>query len=354
MVRPTVAALDIGGTHSRVRVVTDGGQRLEDAVLGEDIERHVSTPEQLEALVRDVCQMVRKDHRLIRAAVAAAGPVRDGRVRMTNWAGTPEIAVREFERWGFPRNQVHLCNDMIAGVSGVHVLREAPGAVQNATVTLYPGTASTEDARSGFVYVAPGTGLGGAGVIAVDLPDGRQTFSAVPVELQHMAMPGLSSAHRELLDQMRLELGGRPPTWEDVGSGRGLVRTRRVLDPKCSHTSSLAPSAADIAQQALDKSDDLSVLALGLYYLSIAGYCQMLALTFGALGGVFLGGSSAGKNREFVRKCGFVEQFLDNHRQRALLERIPVFLITRDVNLDGAERLALQEHPAPTTADQAN
>ena len=99
--------------------------------------------------------------------------------------------------------------------------------------------------------------------------------------------------------------------------------------------------AGAIAAAGVSGSDDLARQALSIFYDCLGRFCQLMALGFQAFGGVFLGGSSTARNRDYLIDSPFMTAFLDNPTQQALLGRFPVYLVkVDDLNLDGALWLA--------------
>lgn len=295
--------------------------------------------------------------RIVGAAIALAGPVSHRReVTMTNWLEPRDIRLEEFVEWGFPAGRTVLVNDMEAGCYGLvkHLEEDktASSAFERLTVD---GDVSSQDvsnqeiATRGMphgnrVFIAPGTGLGAAGII-----EGERIGGVYPiaVELQHTPMPILNQSQGIVVNWLRDQKRIMHPSWDDIISGRGLVHTYRALRSAVSASMTLAKDsdvtvgvadpAAAVAKAGVRGEDVVAEQALSVFYTCAGYFCQLMALGFQAFGGVFIGGKSTIKNREFITKSALLEAFLDNAPQRSLLARFPVYLVKEeDLNPDGA------------------
>jgi glucokinase len=203
------------------------------------------------------------------------------------------------------------------------------------------------DAGSGpgdgnLVYVAPGTGLGEAVVVRNGLDPLRATV--VAGEYQHTQMPRFSGEIGRVMDAVADAIG-RAPDWEDLVSGRGLVRTYHALGAtaageRLAISDNDALRAGAIAESARNGSDLQAVAASHIFYQNLARFAQMLAVTFLPCGAVVFGGATSEANVEVMRHSGMVETFTEHHRFAELLMAMPLHVVGGEVNLEGAVRLA--------------
>jgi glucokinase len=252
------------------------------------------------------------------AALAVAGPVRDGRSRTTNlpW----EIDAGELEgRFGLQR--VALLNDLEAVAWGIPALAESDLAV------LQPGAA---DARGNACVVAAGTGLGQAGLFW----DGRR-HRPFATEGGHCSFaPTTDSREIGLLVHLTKRYGH--VSWERVVSGMGIGNIYGFLaeQAKTAHADAVAQALADggdlaaaVAMTAAAGACPVCADAMDLFACLYGREAGNVALKHMALGGVYLGGGIAPKNLDLLQRSGFLAGFRDKGRMRALMEQIPVRVI---------------------------
>jgi len=251
-----------------------------------------------------------------RACVGVAGPVGDGRCRLTNldWE-VDETSLRRT----LGIREAYLINDLQATASSLPFLQESDRA------TIQEGEA---DPRGNMAVLSAGTGLGegflvgsAAGYIPlasegghVDFAprDGRETRLHAFLREKHghvsverlLSGPGLHAIYRFLLEEEKMaeepgiaaEVAGAEPQ-------RAIVRH------------GLAGGAGACAE---------TVRIFCSLYGAQAGN---LALHYLATGGVFLGGGIAPAILPALRRREFLSAFLDKGRMRTLLSRIPVIII---------------------------
>ncbi|MBI5230616.1 MAG: glucokinase [Coriobacteriales bacterium] len=333
-------AIDIGGTHTRFRMA-----RL--TALG--IEPHPVHPETETETIGDASRLldwiaegssrVGADEEPVRAVVAFAGPVSDANsLRLTNWPGAESVTLEELVEAGLPKGVTALVNDMVAGAYGLVREIEVTRMQGNPFVPLYDPEGSTAEPAlptGNIVYVAPGTGLGAAGLVRV--PSAR-AFRYVPVasEAQHTPAPEIDAEGTRVLDWIAAHRRKASPSWEDVVSGRGLRDVYAALGGDAER----AATVAQIAAGGVSGRDKIARTALGVYYRYAGRFAQMMALAFQGSGGLFLGGTSTRHNLPFIPESGFVEAFLDNPSMGDLLRQFPVYALCDDVNIEGALYLA--------------
>lgn len=358
---PYLLAFDVGGTNSRAAATCvsddDPGPHPD---LREPVSRPVADRSGLEAFVGEIIERLPDDRSLAGVALAFAGPVRDGVARMTNWPEPREISLADLEDWGLPRQATALLNDVEAGAHGLMEILAAEGGAEGGTeggteslVPLRVPGRGTDPGTGNLVLVTPGTGLGCAGLVRLPGAGGRLPVAS---EAGHAAAAALDAEHATLIERLRDPASPGSPTWEDFISGRGLVTLYRHLPsgpvpgPGSLLDDDDPPGA--IAEAALAGDDERAVRALGLYYRCVGRFAQLLALAWGAAGGVFLAGGSTRENRRFIEDSRLVEEFLTNPTQRDLLEAIPLYLVLEELNLRGAlavaRRLAGDGRPGRT------
>jgi glucokinase len=289
--------------------------------------------------VSETVGLLGPDDVLAGAAVAFAGPTTGASARMTNWPPPTTVDADDLAEAGLPRDRTLLLNDVVAGALGVEAILESEGAGAEAFESLRDASPEGAGRGGSLVYVAPGTGLGAAVLVPRSLSshDGHVRMAC---ESQHTAIPAFDDEVARVIDVLST-LPGRPPTWEDLVSGRGLATIHAVLDglEKGTGPDAAACDAARASEvaRAASEGDALAVGAIGLYYRSAARFAQVLALSHLPCGRVVLGGSTTARNRALLAGSGFADAFDDNDVLREMLESVRLCaVLDEDVNLVGA------------------
>jgi glucokinase len=255
------------------------------------------------------------------ACFGVAGPVVDGRCRVTNLDWTLDAAALESAR-GWRR--VVLLNDLEATAHGLGEL--GPQGV----ATLQQG----EPRAGNIALIAAGSGLGQAGLF-FDGERGRPFAT----EGGHADFAPRNELEIELLRYFQQRVNGRVSV-ERVVSGPGLVAIRAFLGDRlgidCGQREAAAISAAALAGTC-----PLCAEALDLFVELYAAEAGNLALKLMARGGVYLGGGIAPQILEALRQPAFREHFCAKGRMRPLLEAMPIHVVLDpDVALLGAAAVA--------------
>jgi len=260
-----------------------------------------------------------------RGGIAAAcfgcpGPVRDGRLKLTNLPWT--LDCRDLQRvLGIPR--IFLINDLEANGYGIPQL--APDKV----FTLHPGD---PDATGHQGLVAAGTGLGQALLIW----DGT-SHTPIPSEGGHCDFAARSDREVALLQYLRRTLNGRV-SFERVVSGLGIqnvyayLRDVEKLDEPQWLRDRLKTEDrnAVVGQCAEDGSSWICFETMKIFAAAYGAECGNVALKVLAMGGIYLGGGIPPKTLKTLQNGAFLQAFLDKGRMSALLQAIPVRVILDD------------------------
>lgn len=336
-----VLAVDVGGTNTRARVVSCAGKGVAGPA-GDDRSARISTAHALLSFIaRAAAEAVRLGP-IAGATVAVAGPVVGRSSRLTNWPSDNTVTVADLEGAGLPAGRTVLVNDMAAGAWGALERLERGAAVRlRAAEPAAPeGEAGIE--QGNLVYLAPGTGLGAAALVSCG-PESHGKV-AVSCESQHTQIPRFPGEIAAVAEVLEAALG-HPPRWEDVVSGRGLVRIYEALDvdapaPFERVSGADADRARAIAAAARTGVDTRAARAVDVFYEVLGYFAQLLALTFGPCAAVVIGGASTEHNLELIRRGPLVSTFDRHARYGDLLRAIPIHTVGGDVNLVGGIRLA--------------
>jgi glucokinase len=292
----TTLVADIGGSKSRFALSNSSGAFERVLVIDND------TVAGLDAAVAHYLEETGAHPRA--ATLAVAGPVGGEEVVLTNRPGW-RLRRGEFaKRFGFL--QLRVLNDFEAIAWAVPL----PGAAQ--TRPLGKPVAMRKGVK---VVLGPGTGLG---VAALWPANGR--WHVLASEGGHASFGPQEADEVEVFARLREECD-----WvsaEAVLSGPGLVRLARALDPGAArHEPETLVAGALACEPAAQAAARLFVRLLGRF----AGG---LALTFKALGGVYIAGGVACGLGPLLDDPQFRAAFEAHPPHTSLLKTIPTLLIT--------------------------
>ncbi len=325
---PFALAGDIGGTHTRLSLLSSEGRVRRRAVL--DSRRYPS----LEAAVEDFLRATAPRPKIKAAAFGVAGPVVGGRCATTNlpWVVDEKVLAR---RLAIP--DVTLLNDLVA---------LALGAVRVRGSKLHRlGTAAAPRRRGANVAVlAAGTGLGEAVLVW----DGAR-FVPCATEGGHADFAPRDDLETELLAFLRRRFGH--VSFERVLSGDGLgclyefflqAKGMREGPDSARVIEAAADRNAAIAQLGTSGKSKPAARATELFASIYGAEAGNLALKSLAVGGVYVCGSIAVGLLPVLARGGFRRAFVDKGRLGPFLEQIPVAVVLdTDVGLAGAAGVAL-------------
>lgn len=267
------------------------------------------------------------------AAFGVAGPITEGRVRMTNlgWL-IDQGALRQ----QFQFAEVLLLNDLVAVAQAVSILAPEDLLVANAGMPTPQGS---------MAVLAPGTGLGEA-----YLCWNGTDYTAFPSEGGHADFAPTSELEQGLLSFLRAEHGH--VSYEMVCSGKGIPNIYRYLTEGAgmkvpAQLQEALAAATDITPvivgQALKKEGEAARLTLEIFFSVLAAEAGNMALKFLSTGGLYLGGGMLPKLRQAFDPKRFMERFTDKGRMAGILSAIPVKIITTDrAGLNGAALTAFR------------
>lgn len=305
---------DIGGTNARFAVATPDGAGFG---LAHFVSYRCSTAQSLaELLARYLGEL--GDARPDRACMAIAGPNdgRSGIVTNLGWQVDAEAMAHELDL-----AHVLLANDFGALASA------APALGDDATLLLKPGTARIGGPIS---VLGPGTGLG----VALVVPHGAG-FTTVSTEGGHMGFAPAIPEEIALCAHVRRQLPH--VSIESLLCGAGLSRIHGFL------SDGVGLPAADVSARALAGSDACCTEAVLMFLAILGSVAGDIALAHGATGGVMIGGGIVPRLQALIPESRFRERFVAKDPMRALLENMPVRLITAEhVALRGAAALYWQ------------
>lgn len=289
---------DIGGTNARFRLLADGAVR-DLATLR--VDQHASVEAAIEAALAD-----RPGVRPSTAVLGVAGPVIDGRMRLTNADWT--IDERRIAAHG-AFAQVRLINDFAA------VAWSIPDLAGDDVEKLGGGAG---DAAAPSVVLGPGTGLGAAAYLPND------GGMVVPGEGGHVTLAAANEREDAVLRWLRGRFGH--VSVERAVSGPGLENLYQAIAAIDGVAVADRPAEA-ISGAAMAGDCAVSREALDMFCALLGGFAGDLALTFSARGGIFLGGGILPQIASALPGSALRERLVDKGRFREWLSAIPVWLI---------------------------
>ena len=237
------------------------------------------------------------------AAVACAGPVEDGVVRLTN-AGWLIDAARLRAELGI--GDMVVINDFEAVAWALPELGEEDVAAV--------GRGGAEPGAPALALGA-GTGLG----VAAYVPCGDGAV-VVAGEGGHVTMPAFTEGESEMLSAFRRELGH--VSAERLLSGDGLVR---LHDWYGGGAPSRTP--AEITDAAVNGTSVVARQALNAFCAMFGTVAGDLALAFGARGGVYIAGGIVPRIGDYFAASEFRRRFEAKGRFRDYLAGIPTLIV---------------------------
>jgi glucokinase len=317
-----ILAGDVGGTKIHLALYNFANGRLQSvreqkfpahefAGLDEAVNRFLDAS-------TDTPAVKRSD--ILAACFGCPGPVRDGRLKLTNlpWI----LDVRDLSK-ALSIQHVFLINDLVANGYGI------PELADDKIFTLHAGSPDAESHRG---LIAAGTGLGEARLIW----DGKQHVP-IPSEGGHCDFAARTNREIALLEYLHQTLKGRV-SWERVVSGIGIKNVyaflrdvEKINEPGWLHDRMLTedPNAV-IGQCAEDGSSSICFETMKTFAAAYGAEAGNIALQILATGGIYLGGGIAPKILKTLQNGAFIQAFLDKGRLSPLLESIPVRVILDD------------------------
>ena len=331
MASTTILAGDLGGTKTNLAVFS--AEKGAEVPLAEESFRSREF-ENIEAIINTF--LARHDLRIDAAFLGVAGPVAEGRAKITNldWRlSTERIKV------SCNLAQLVLMNDLVATANGIPYLRDADLSVIN------QGKPTADGA---IAIIAPGTGLGEAFLVRAD---GR--FQAFPSEGGHADFAPTNSTEGALLSFLwkrfdhvsyeRLCSGSGLPNIYDYFKQKGLIPEVEWIAADLAKADDPTPVIVNGALSS-ERPCDLCRAVLGAFVAILAAEAGNLALKVLATGGVYLGGGIPPRILSLLTADNsFMRSFTRKGRMAELLVDIPVRVITNTkAALLGAAAYGLQ------------
>lgn len=299
---------DIGGTNARFAVGTDGA-------YSEPLKLKVDDYSSSIAAIAAAAEHFKQPN-VIRTRLAIAGVVRGNTASLTN--GSWQFNARAISRV--------LCDAPVELFNDVQAAALALPHLEPTTHSSLGG--GIVDCTKPLALLMVGTGLG----VSCYLPRERHSH-ALATEAGHATLAATSEQEERVIAALRDRLGH--VSAERILSGRGLSLLCDVMTGN-----GMKPEADVVAGALVGTADDAAVLNQFCAFLgSVAG---SLALSYGAWGGVFIGGGIPPRFADFLSDSPFRDRFEAKGRFAQTLQDVPTVLVhTDDLALIGLARYPL-------------
>lgn len=320
---------DIGGTKTDLAIFSiEGGPH---SPLSQTQVRSADYPS-LQALVKEFLEKAKIP--VERACFDVAGPVIDGRVKVTNlpWVIDEASLARDLN-FKF----VHLMNDLEAVARAVPILRPSDVSTLNVGQPVPKGA---------IAVVAPGTGLGesfltwdGSKYVSHSSEGGHADFA--PTNERQI---GLLKYMFERFDHVSVEHVcsgiGIPYIYEylrDIEQIPEKPEIARLIASATDHTAAIINSAFDEHNPS-----QLCRATVDTFVSILASEAANMALKVIATGGIYLAGGIPLHIPRAAEESRFMEAFKRKGRFTQLMERIPVHVILNRAALVGSAAYGLE------------
>ncbi|MBQ4832284.1 glucokinase [Pseudoalteromonas sp. MMG010] len=304
-----VLVADVGGTNARFALITDFNEQTNQFV----IEHNQTFPSAEFSSLESATQKYLSTIAHIspkRACLAVAGPIKAGQVNLTNLGW--HFSVADFKAQ-FAFDQLEVINDFAAFAYAAPFLDKSKNSLIKA---------GQADDNANIAVMGPGTGFGAAALVRT-----AQSRAVLSCEGGHISLASVTELDAQLIAALKQQ---HPHvSIETVFSGPGIAHLYQAM---CA-VKGVSAKPIDAAQiSALANSGECEVCdaTLNQFCDWIGSVAGDLALTFGALGGVFIGGGILPRMQGRLLESRFVERFSQKGIMSQYTAQIPVTLVTQD------------------------
>lgn len=303
-------AADIGGTKSNLALYKYDGSKLVLTKEEKYPTKDFNGPDEL------IKKFLGQDPIPDRICLGVAGPVQDGKAKITNVPWEIDTATLSSQ---FDQRPVFIINDLEANAYGLATLEQ---------IDIHP-LHTGKIQKGNIALISPGTGLGEAGLFW----DGTH-YSPFATEGGHSDFSPITAVDDELLSYLRRKFGH--VSWERLLSGPGIVnifnflREERNMDAPGWLLDRMA--VHDVAAEISENGDTVAICVetMRLFFRYLATEAGNLALKLKATGGIFIGGGIVPKNVKKIDDGAFIKAFREKGRMKPLLEDIPLLVILNE------------------------
>ncbi|MCC8391705.1 bifunctional transcriptional regulator/glucokinase [Paraburkholderia sp. MMS20-SJTR3] len=294
---------DIGGTNARFALETGPGE-----IGSVQVYPCADYPS-----VADVIKKYLKDNKIGRvnhAAIAIANPVDGDQVSMTNHDWTFSI---EATRRALGFDTLLVVNDFTA------LAMALPGLTDAQRVQVGGGTRRP---NSVIGLLGPGTGMGVSGLIPAD-----DRWIALGSEGGHATFAPADEREDIVLQYARKKWSH--VSFERVAAGPGIEVIYRALAGRDKKRVAANVDTIEVVKRALD-GEPLAAESVDVFCGILGTFAGNIAVTLGALGGIYIGGGVVPRLGEFFARSSFRKRFEAKGRFEPYLQNVPTYVITAE------------------------
>jgi len=301
---------DIGGTNARFGI-NRGPTGDHQHIATYKVADYPDFSDVLRHLMEDIRRLGLAQGAPMAACFAVAGPPHLDTVSFTN------------SSWQFTRDTI----SQQTGVSLVHIINDfaavarALPAISDSELVQIGG--GHRDDKGPIVALGAGTGLGVGALI--------QNQTGHPLVVTggggHVDFAPVTDVEVSVLQYLRSRYGR--VSIERLCCGDGIVNLYQALADLRGLTPQLT-SAADIGRAAQSETDPLARETMAMFFAVLGASAGNFALTFGALGGVYIAGGIVPRYLDLLRRSDFRARFLAKGRFADYLSAIPTYVITHE------------------------
>ncbi|NYH18699.1 bifunctional transcriptional regulator/glucokinase [Paraburkholderia bryophila] len=294
---------DIGGTNARFALENAPGEI--GSVQVYPCADYPGVTEVIKKYLKDV-----KIGRVNHAAIAIANPVDGDQVSMTNhdWSFSIEATRRAL---GF--DTLLVVNDFTA------LAMALPGLTDQQRVQVGGGSRRP---NSVIGLLGPGTGMGVSGLIPAD-----DRWIALGSEGGHATFAPADETEDIVLQYARKKWPH--VSFERVAAGPGIEVIYRALAGRDKKRVAANVDTVEIVKRALE-GEPLAAESVDVFCGILGTFAGNIAVTLGALGGIYIGGGVVPRLGEFFAKSSFRKRFEAKGRFEAYLQNVPTYVITAE------------------------
>ena len=328
-----VLGVDVGGTNTNLGITGIKGKR---PFLLFSLNFKTKELDSLIPAIKQSIEYSKKEYDIdiATACIGAAGVVSDSKdyVELTNieWNISAKEIVEQTSL-----NEVIIINDFQAIGYGINLLD-----TKNKQ-DLYVVNPKKSRPTSTKAIIGAGTGLGKS-ILTFD----KNIDAHVPLASEggHSEFPVQNNFEIGLTSFIKEKMGiNEPISYEEVLSGRGLENIYYYLRKKQEHITTIydrkiddSPDKAEAISK-YKKVDENCQEAFRLFAKFYGRCAKNFVLDSMALGGLYIAGGIAAKNKEIFDSKDFFDEFQNAYRRGEILREIPIYVIINyDVSLLGA------------------
>jgi glucokinase len=294
---------DIGGTNARFALEYSAGEIASVQVY--PCADYPGVAEVIKKYLKDT-----KIGRVNHAAIAIANPVDGDQVSMTNhdWSFSIEATRRAL---GF---------DTLLVVNDFTALAMALPGLTDAQRVQVGGGARRPNSVIGLL--GPGTGMGVSGLIPAD-----DRWIALGSEGGHATFAPADEREDIVLQYARKKWSH--VSFERVAAGPGIEVIYRALAGRDKKRVAANVDTVEIVKRALE-GEPLAAESVDVFCGILGTFAGNIAVTLGALGGIYIGGGVVPRLGEFFARSSFRKRFEAKGRFEAYLQSVPTYVITAE------------------------